>query len=84
MDPGHLFNTVREKNILILVKRVRNTIQDYCNRGQNQGNMGERWDSTLNTVKTARNLQPKSSVCVCVLGERKMLRGDIKDRGILA
>lgn len=50
-------------------------MQDYCNRG-------ERQDSTSNSAKTAGDLQPVSRVRGSVDG--KLLRGHIKDKGILA
>lgn len=68
--------SVKEKIIRTLVKMVRNYfIRGYCNREERAG-------STLNAAKTAGNLQPRSRVRGSVDG--KLLRGDMRGRGILA
>lgn len=47
--------------------------QDYCDRCQNYCNMGERFSSTLNTIKPAGDLQPRISLC----GEGRGVRGKL-------
>lgn len=48
-----LIGLVNKKNILTLVKMVRKTLQDDCNRCKDHCNRGEKYGLTLNTAKTA-------------------------------